>query len=305
MKVLIHYEDNENTDLHKSLKITLPKSWKNGPTSNLLNQFIETYNGNETFGGINPLDSAQLHLSIRQVVDPKSTTPKTELVDLASDEVVLDRISDRADIYVVHGPSKTLADVKQEQEAANEAEKAKLANTVACTHFGCNHRFPPGGPYPECHYHMKPPVFHETAKFWSCCPTKKAYDWEGFQRIPGCQTGVCTEIKPDDDQPQFLGGTDLREAAGGAVQLKSIDDFNRAQAAGGADAAPVLDRLSKVLVELGMETELYEQVVEGYRTALQERCSNEAEVLEAVKAELGAKLKESFQAMAADQLRIK
>ena len=35
MKVFIHYEDNENTDLNKSLKITLPKSWKNGPAGKI------------------------------------------------------------------------------------------------------------------------------------------------------------------------------------------------------------------------------------------------------------------------------
>jgi hypothetical protein len=34
--------------------------------------------------------------------------------------------------------------------------------------------------------HKSPPVFHETAKWWSCCPQKKAYDWETFQDIPGC-----------------------------------------------------------------------------------------------------------------------
>lgn len=298
MKVLLHYEDNENSDLHKSLKITLPKSWKTGPTSKLIGQFVETYNGNETLGAANPMEEAQLHLSIRES-DEKSG--KSQLIDLTSDAVVLDVIPDRADVYIMHGPAKSLADVKEEKTAEADRKKAELANTVACTHFGCKKRFPPGGPYPDCIYHCKPPVFHETAKFWSCCSAKKVYDWEDFQKIPGCQTGVCTEVK--EEQPQFLGGTDLR-APGNVAKLKSIDDFNTAQAAGG-DAAPVLDRLQNVLLEMGVEKELYTQVVDGLRRSLETSTTDEAELLEAVKAELGSKIKGAMKAIAAEQLRIK
>lgn len=301
MKVLLHYENNDNEELHKSLKITLPKSWKTGPTSKLIGQFVETYNGNEKFGTANPLDETQLHLSIREHDDK---TGKSQLVDLASDAIVLDVIPDRADVYIVHGPSKSLTDLQAEKTAEADRKKAELANTVACTHFGCKKRFPPGGPYPKegCVYHKAPPVFHETAKFWSCCPNKKAYDWDEFQNIPGCQTGTCTEVK--EEQKQFLGGSDLREAVE-VTKLKSIDDFNMAQAAGGADAAPVLDRLQSVLSELGVEKELYTQVLEGFRKELGESTQDEAELLEAVKAEFGTKLKNAMKSIAADQLRIK
>lgn len=148
-------------------------------------------------------------------------------------------------------------------------------------------------------------MFHETAKFWSCCPQKKAYDWDDFQNIPGCCTGVCSEVKDDDGQKMFLGGTDLREQAGEQVKLKSIDDFNRAQAAGGADAAPVLDRLQNVLVELGVEKELYEQVVDAFTKELKTQTSSDVELLEAVKSEFSAKLKDALKTIAAEQLRIK
>ena len=63
MKVLLHYEDNPDTELWKSLKITLPKSWKNGPTSKLLAQFVESYNGNEAFAA-NLLKEEELHCAI-------------------------------------------------------------------------------------------------------------------------------------------------------------------------------------------------------------------------------------------------
>jgi len=270
MKVFLHYEDNKDTSLHKSLKITLPKSWKNGPSSKLLGQFVESYNANETLGRSNPLALDNVHLAIREE-DSSSTTEvdATTLVEIASDAITIETIPDRADVYIVHGPSKTLGQINEEKRAAEEALQKEKASLVACTRFGCKNRFPPGGPYPKCVHHVSPPVFHETAKFWSCCPNKKAYDWDDFQKIEGCSTGVCTDVK-EDTQKQFLGGCDLREQAAESAKLKSIDDFNKAQAAGGSDAAPVLDRLRSVMTE-----------------------------------ELGKKLKSAMKAIAVDQLRIK
>jgi hypothetical protein len=300
MKVFINYENNENPDLHKTLKITLPKSWNNGPTSKVLTQFVESYNAIEALGGPNPLDESQLHLAIKDVNGDKNV-----FKDLASDAIIMDSIPDRSDIYVVHGPSQTLADMQSAAAAKHKRQQDERANTVQCQRFGCKHRFPRGGPYPSCHYHRAPPVFHETAKFWSCCPAKKAYDWDDFQNIPGCCTGTCTEVK-ESEGPQFLGGTDLREKVGEA-KLKSIDDFNKTQAAGGAEAAPVLDRLQKALAEIGIEQELFQQVMDGIGKELRAKQGDvsDAELLELVKTELGQKLKNSMKAIAAEQLRIK
>lgn len=303
MKVILHYEDHSDSDLHKSLKITLPKSWKTGPTSKVLGQFVESYNGNDAYGGKNPLDLSGLHLETRRHDGETSI-----LTPLASDAVVVECIPDRADVYVVHGPAKTLAEVEEEEREAKRLKEEEAKNTVQCTRLGCTNRFPRGGPYPPCRYHVKPPVFHETAKFWSCCPDKKAYDFDDFTAIPGCATAeACTEVREDQQGKLFLGGTDLREEAGEAVKLKSIDDFNKAQAAGGADAAPVLDRLKLVMAELGVEKELFEQVLDGISE--EQRASNaglsDAELLELTKTELGNKLKASMKSIAADQLRIK
>jgi hypothetical protein len=329
MKVLLHYEDEEDTTLHKSLKLyvrpaenvlpmstppplstavpprllsvshvvflsTLPKTWKTGPTSKLLEQFVESYNG--TTGKENPLAVADLHLALRE---------ETKLVALPSDAIVTERIPDRGDVYIMHGASHSLAALAAQQAEAKAALAAEKKNTVPCTHFGCKNRFPRGGPYPDCRYHKAPPVFHETAKFWSCCPNKKAYEWETFQEIPGCETGTCSEVK-DDDQKLFLGGTDLREKAQ-VAPLKSIDDFNKAQAAGGADAAPVVERLQKALAEIGVEQELFDQVVQGIRKELEGATSSgsEAEIFEQVKGELGSQLKKAMKGIAAEQLRLK
>ncbi len=302
MKVFLHYEDNESNDLYKSLKITLPKSWKTGPASNLLQQFIESYNANAKLVERNPLTESQMHLAQRCQVQGSE---KTEVVAICSDAVVLDEIADRADVYICHGPSTTMAEKALAEQRAQEERQAQLKNTLACTHFGCRNRFPKGGPYPECQYHKLPPVFHETAKYWACCPAKKAYDWEDFQNIPGCQTGTCTEIKQEEGQKMFLGGTDLREQASEASGLKSIDDFNKAQSAGGAEAAPVLERLQKVLAELGVEKELFCQVVDGMKQEHLSTSANDAEVLQAVANDLGTKLKSMMKGVAAEQLRIK
>ncbi len=297
MKVLLHYEDNDNAALHKSLKITLPKSWKTGPSSKLLDQFVESYNGNETLGSSNPLDTSQLHLALKQ--------PDQSFVMIASDATVVDDIPDRADVYIRHGTSKTKQDMAVEERQAQEARERERQDSVACTHFGCRNRFPKQGPFPECRYHKSPPVFHETAKFWSCCPQKKAYDWEDFQNIPGCMTGICTAVKETEGK-QFLGGTDLREQAGEGTPLKSIDDFNKEQAAGGSAAAPVLERLAGVLEELGIEKELFQQVTNGIREEKHRSgITGEAELLDQVKEELGAKLKAAVKAIAVEQLRLK
>jgi hypothetical protein len=140
MKVFLNYEDNDNPELYKSIKITLPKSWKTGPTQKLVDQFVETYNSNETLGSANPLDEKSLHLAIRKA-DENGTS---HLVDVATDAVVIDVIPDRTDVYIMHGPGKTLAEYEAERKAQEEKEKAEMKDTVQCTHFGCKKRFPKG-----------------------------------------------------------------------------------------------------------------------------------------------------------------
>ncbi|EED90037.1 predicted protein [Thalassiosira pseudonana CCMP1335] len=286
MKVFLRYEENDDESTHKTLKITLPKSWKTGPTSRLLDQFVESYNGGKE-GEANPLDASTLHLSIRR---PASTTVRTSsasaddgatvLKELPSDGIIVETIEDRDDVYVCHGPSLTSTEMNAERQAKIDKEKEEKKNLSQCVHFGCNNRFPKGGPYPDCKYHSGPPVFHETAKFWSCCPDKKAYDWEGFQCLPTCQSGP---------------------------KLKSIDDFNASIAAGGSEGAPVLERLRSVLGELGVENELFDQVFEGVKKEVREKNGvdcEDAKVLDEAAQMLGGKLKSAMKAIAVEQLRI-
>ena len=304
MKVFLHYNESGDTSLHKTLKITLPKSWKNGPTSKLLNQFVESYNSSEQ-GSKAPLDASELHLALRCDGEEKDEKDGgNDGTPLASDAITIEVINDREDVYICHGPSRTLMDIENEKREESERRKAELANTVVCVHFGCNNRFPKGGPYPPCCYHAAPPVFHETAKFWSCCPNKKAYDWDEFQSIKGCITGFCSEKKEESESEtkQFLGGCDLREAMGGAQKLKTIDDFNAAQASG-SDAAPVLERLKSVFAEIGIENELFDQVTEGIQKKFGSTEQSD-DLVAATAEELSKELKKAMKSIAVAQLRI-
>ena len=170
--------------------------------------------------------------------------------ELGSSEVVSDYVSEGDDIYIIRhgsdipegclatkssqmtGLTATLTDSHNARssgsgvpsEAAGAAAKAKkeaAAGRVRCKRFGCNTYFCPTEfptlearleKYPkECRHHVAPPIFHETAKWWSCCPNKKAYDWEEFQAIPGCQVSCHTTETNPKFSKAFLGGTDLRE----------------------------------------------------------------------------------------------
>ena len=307
MKVFLKYEDNEEESTHKTLKITLPKSWKSGPTSRLLGQFVESYNGGKE-GQLNTLELDSLHLSSRHPTSNTADDKKAELKDLPSDGIVVELISDREDVYICHGPSRTSKEINAERQAEIDRKKEAVKHLSSCVHFGCNQRFPKGGPYPECKYHSGPPVFHETAKFWSCCPNKKAYDWEQFQSLPACQSGTCTDVKDEDggSQKEFLGGCDIREKTAGPT-LRSIDDFNTSAAAGGSEGAPVLERLRSVLGELDVENELFDQVLEGIKKNVIEKTGSggdDANVVDEVVQVLGGKLKKAMKAIAVEQQRI-
>jgi hypothetical protein len=319
MKVFLNYQDHAESSKHKTLKITLPKSWKAGPTSKLLDQFVESYNKGKAETDDDDdakLDSEQLHFELK--------AGKIRRVEIASDDVIAEVLEDRQDIFVMHGPSKMRSDLgplpllpkhTDTETASTDAEKSNGSTVsgsdstvnkkdlAACTHFGCKNRFPKGGPYPQnCVYHKSPPIFHETAKYWSCCPQKKAYDWDEFQAIPGCQTGVCTDQK-DDETKVFLGGCDVRDAMNdnAAPPLKSIDDFNKG----------TIDHLSSLRTacsDVGVENELFDQVIEGMKANLRnehgEGVSNEADLLLAVERELGDKMKAAFKDIAVQQLRL-
>lgn len=155
-------------------------------------------------------------------------TDMREIVPLQA--TVSERVADRADLYV----------------------KVQEKRTGRCMNFGCNQMYSDG----ECVHHTKPPVFHETVKYWSCCPHKKAYDWDSFMQIKGCCVGKHSLVKPGT---QFLGGNDLR------AKLPSAAGYNR------------FDALKKALVSIGCS----EKDFDAAKAALMAKFDNDEDEVKA------------------------
>ena len=64
------------------------------------------------------------------------------------------------------------------------------AGTYRCQNKGCQARFRPEDNHAKaCTYHKGTPVFHETLKWWGCCPNSKKMDFDDFLAVPGCASG--------------------------------------------------------------------------------------------------------------------
>jgi len=169
---------------------------------------------------------------------------------LALPATVKDSLNDRADLYVKFGARAATATATPSGLADTGVDEQHRVRV--CKNFGCQKKFTLATNFDgECRHHVKPPVFHETAKYWSCCPHKKAYDWDDFMKIQGCTVSRHTDLKPTGNQ--FLGGNELREGNNGAeTKLKTVDDFNRQQQGGASrEEETPLAVLKRALVATG------------------------------------------------------
>lgn len=263
MKIYLHYNESMAESLHQTLKITLPKKWESGPVSNLIDTFVKNYNEKHP---VNALETTEVRLETenRDVI-PRHVT-------------VAERLNDRQDLYVKVGqpPRPAAAGTSSLAETGvDEDDKVRI-----CRNFGCNKKYTNRTNFDgECCHHTKPPVFHETAKYWSCCPQRKAYDWDSFMEIKGCARGRHSDVKPMGNQ--FLGGNELR-APSQQPKLKTVEQFNR-ERGGVADEAP-LEVLKRGLLAVGCT----ERDFEAAKAALMEKFENdEAEVVAEFATEFG------------------
>jgi hypothetical protein len=142
-------------------KITLPDSWMAGPAEKLLTFYCSTYNKKfpET-----PLDPAVMYLRVGTV-----SVPLTGVTSAF--------VQEHNDILVLHRAPEVVVAAAQD-------------GSLVCGNFGCGKRFTPeDNSETACHHHAKGPVFHDTYKFWGCCPDQKAMDWEDFEAITKCVVG--------------------------------------------------------------------------------------------------------------------
>ena len=208
MKLYLHYETGED-DNKVTTKLTVPKSWYSKPVSAVIALFCESYNKkNEQ----SPLQEGLVHLS------------NSEGQGIYSDSVISDALSDHGDFFIKHGPL-----VKKKADSGENGDSKSLL--LRCKNYGC------GKSYSEaengdlsCSHHSGPPVFHDTIKFWSCCPERKAYDWDDFQLISGCVQSKHSTIDPKIALGSVRSNASTDESkASFAPQpvIKSIADYNK------------------------------------------------------------------------------
>lgn len=62
--------------------------------------------------------------------------------------------------------------------------------TARCQRKGCSQTFLVEDNHANaCTFHKGQPIFHDAVKYWSCCDSKKCYDFDEFMAVPGCTVG--------------------------------------------------------------------------------------------------------------------
>jgi len=262
-----------------TVKLTLPKSWAKGPAQRLVDTFVEAYNKKH---GDAPLEATEHHFEKKDGFVVPFDAPVNSFMESGEDlflkngpalsmaalkftiptaECEQEKPAAKAKAKPQSSMAAAIAAADAKKRAEEEAEGKSSAapkvpeatdGTLLCKRFGCNKRYDPNdNPDDACQHHSKPPVFHETRKFWSCCPEQIGWDWESFQAIKGC----CVSSHSNETQGQrFLGGTEVRK------EQEELANQGTPQRLG-AKKSP-LDKLSamrRALVDLGIEAAQFDK----------------------------------------------
>eukprot|EP01084_Bolivina_argentea_P236770 398061_1 len=225
MKVFVHYKEGTETDLRKTLKLTIPKKWLDKSPTKVLDLFIESYNARNS----NALDPSAHHLE-----------NKCDMA-LKEGDLIKNVMKDKGDVHVRPGatemgmnpiPSENVPDEKPIESAPDanvSQDPGPIEGQKRCHNFGC-HKYYTDEENNDlaCKYHTGPPVFHDTKKGWTCCP-RRVYDWDEFQLLEGCTVGHHSDKKQDvtfGNSPTVAAA----KSAGGdnEPQIYSISEFNSA-----------------------------------------------------------------------------
>jgi hypothetical protein len=235
MKILLRYEpeDDEEDELETSFALTLPKAWLAGPIEKLHKFAVDQFNKKHPSAEISKEDS---HLELKGVL-------------IANDTIVSESgLKEGSDVYLKRGLNVVAkrAVVVENEAATTTTSSNRPPGSVPCKRFGCNKYFLPGANAEKCLHHKKPPVFHETRKYWACCPDKIGWDWESFQAIPGCEESE-THTNEAVAKQRVMGGTELRAEINGPAEIP--------KAKTGLDK---LMQLRQDLVEIGVRGEVFD-----------------------------------------------
>ena len=161
--VYLHFQPIGKED--KKSKIVIPKSWT---TTKTVENVIELYA--KSFNSKNPDDAitvSNFHLET------------SENEKIYSNAICGTVLGDHSDYYIRPGAYDS---VKKQTSSDGLS-----ANSLRCKNYGCQKYYTEDeNSENSCQHHVSPPIFHDTSKYWSCCPDRKAYDFESFQQIQGC-----------------------------------------------------------------------------------------------------------------------
>lgn len=253
MKLSLRYvpQDDEDADLESTFALTLPASWKNGPCDKLRVLFVDQFNKKHP-NAKPPMSREDCHLEIKgnEILLNDMLISESGLKD--GDEVFLVRgLTASAPKPVAPKPVSAVT-AAPAPAAAPAAPSAVNSGLLPCKRFGCRKKFDPKNPAGEtpCKHHKKPPVFHETRKFWACCPDKIGWDWDSFEAIEGCETSP-EHTNESETKNRVMGGTELRAEINGpaeiAVEKKAPSSLDKLMA------------LRKTLVDIGVSGDTFDK----------------------------------------------
>ncbi|CAM9654957.1 unnamed protein product [Choristocarpus tenellus] len=247
MKVYVHYEQGSDTDLHVTLKLTLPKKWEDQNPVRVLELFVDSYNKRKPD---NRLVTAECHLEVSGKAlthgDTIGSTMKHQgdvyVVPGATEEAKT-RPAEEENFIVV--PSNALLTLAVEYLWVCTAKGTGRAGALRCRNFGCNEYFDEGkNSDSACRHHTAPPIFHDTRKGWGCCK-KRVYDWDEFEQLVGCIVGRHDPTDPKDKLPPTPPSAEEETKQAAPIPLKSIDKFNQENPDAATAAGSVVKALAK------------------------------------------------------------
>ncbi|KAH8612587.1 putative CHORD [Trypanosoma vivax] len=221
MKVYCIYEgkdvnggvvDNALAEPYK-LKIDIPTKWLDGPCERLLQFVVATYNSKK---------SPERKLAAEGLVMRRGD------VELKPTDIIEQRVAQYNDIYICHM-------AKTAQEASSGQKGGRVEGLLICTNYGCGKSFlPEENNETACYHHREPPIFRDIEKYWRCCPTKRARDWEEFQAIPTC----CHGPHSTANAPVSFKSSPVSNVPLNTVQIQAVEAVSGPSAVGCRVAGP-------------------------------------------------------------------
>jgi len=197
MKVFLVYDVPAATSLHHKLAITLPSKWLDQSVDKVKVAFVNAYN--KKFPDT-PLVADELVLEVKDT-SPFTHTDKRILRSVDTPERTFE---DKGEVRVVPPPVERAAD-------------GSSGKGNRCKNYGCQCEFDEKNNHDHaCRHHKRPPMFHDTRKWWMCCEDQKVYSFDELLNIPGCQIGPHS-TKPPAEEVQRQA--EVREATNKVLQM--------------------------------------------------------------------------------------